>query len=192
MLRPLERRPARQALVQQRTQRIYVGRRPVFAHLARRLLRRHVRRRPHDRPRLAHRPRSSSMRLASPKSVILTAPRLSSAGRSPVSGRDAPPPRRWASSHRPRSVSISSAASRRRALRFQLVGERAAVAELQREVRLAARARRPHSIWHDIRMLKRTTASVSIWKHGRPGEACSTAVESSSGRRGDGLELAAR
>ncbi len=151
-LRPLERRPARQALVQQRPQRINVRRRPRVAHLARRLLRRHVRRRPHDRPRLAHVPRLVVDALGQPeiRDLRRAVGREQDVSRLQIAMHHAT---QMGVVHRPRQrLNQLDRFSWRRTLLLQLLGERAAVAELQRKVRLPTHVADLMQL-HDIRML---------------------------------------
>ena len=153
VLRPLERRPARQALVQQRPQRINVGRRPRVAHLARRLLRCHVRRRPHDRPRLAHVSRLVVDALGQPeiRDLRRAVGREQDVPRFQIA-MDHPPQMGVVHGPRQRLDQLGRFA-RRRTLLLQLVGERAAVAELQGKVRLAAHLADLMQL-HDVRVLQ--------------------------------------
>jgi hypothetical protein len=139
VLRPLERRTPRQALVQERPQAINVGRRACVAHLAGRLLRCHVRRRAHDGAGLAD--------LACLGVDALGQAEVADLGHSLRPGQQHVArfqvamhhPAQMGVVHRPRQrLDQLGRFARRRALLLELLGERAAVAELQREVRLAA------------------------------------------------------
>jgi len=148
VVRPFERRPAGQALVQQRAQGVDVCRRSRIAHLARRLLRRHVRRRPHDRARLAHVTGIGVDPLGQAEVGDLVGQAFQPDGLARVrleslTYREQHVARLQVAMHhatqvgvvhRPRqSLDQRSRLPRGRSLFLQLLGKRAAVAELQRE-----------------------------------------------------------